>query len=238
MAVTFKDGVILGTNSIPLLTSFSTKCLHEQPSKLTVFLALFLRRRLPNHHRRIHRQPSDRQADPRPRHHLVLPLRLRRRHTGRCRYRPVSAGPVPHVEWEAAIHTDRCLHLPGDVLLEQGHVEVSEHCCCRPKRGGDSGSGPSILYGPTSFGSGFSRLVLSVVRSQLTRTLFTAPDSSSLAGMSATAARSTVSRSAARYTRDHTLLAVPAPPTSTVTATRTGRRAWRRQMLSISSRAR
>lgn len=83
------------------------------------------RRRLPNHDRRIHRQPSDRQADPRPRHHLVLPFRLRRRHTSRRRHRPVPTGPVPHDERQDTHDPDRGGHVPGAVLFKQGHVDVS-----------------------------------------------------------------------------------------------------------------
>lgn len=92
---------------------------------ITRLTPLSCRRRLPNHDRRIHRQPSDRQADPRPRHHLVLPLRLRRRHTSRRRHCAIPTGPVPHDERQDTHDPDRRGHVSGALLCEQGHVDVS-----------------------------------------------------------------------------------------------------------------
>lgn len=83
------------------------------------------RRRLPNHDRRIHRQPSDRQTDPRPRHHLVLPVWLRRRHTSRRRHCAIPTGPVPHDERQDTHDPDRRGHVSGALLCEQGYVDVS-----------------------------------------------------------------------------------------------------------------
>lgn len=118
MAVTFKDGVILG--------AFDSTLLSLQAAPLMIKLTpISRRRRLPNHDRRIHRQPSDRQADPRPRHHLVLPVWLRRRHTSRRRHRAIPTGPVPHDERQDTHDPDRRGHVSGALLCEQGHVDVS-----------------------------------------------------------------------------------------------------------------
>lgn len=91
----------------------------------TILTPISRRRRLPNHDRRIHRQPSDRQADPRPRHHLVLPIRLCRRHTSRRRHRAIPTGPVPHDERQDTHDPDRRGYVSGALLRKQGHVDVS-----------------------------------------------------------------------------------------------------------------
>lgn len=125
MAVTFKDGVILGaiSSSCPLPLFPSTPPPHISKTKLTSHFPT--RRRFQNHDRRIHRQPSDRQADPCPRHHLVLPIRLRRRYTSRCGHCTVPAGHVSHDERKAAHDADGGRDVSGAVLCEQGPVEVS-----------------------------------------------------------------------------------------------------------------
>lgn len=68
MAVTFKDGVILGLFSP--LQGVDINSPNANDSALTY------RRRLPNNDGGLHRQPSDGQVDTSPRHDLVLPLRL------------------------------------------------------------------------------------------------------------------------------------------------------------------
>lgn len=115
MAVTFKDGVILGMAA-----------LQEARTHLETDADYWIyRSRFENNHRRLHCQSSNRQADPSTRYHLVLPIWLSRRYAGRCRHCPIPAGPLCHAERKAPDDTDRSLHLPGDLLRQQGQIIVS-----------------------------------------------------------------------------------------------------------------
>lgn len=74
------------------------------------------RRRLPNHHRRIHSQPRNRQTNTSPRHNLVLSFRFRRRHPSRRRYRPLSTRHVRYPEWKETNHANGHCNVSGIVL--------------------------------------------------------------------------------------------------------------------------
>lgn len=82
------------------------------------------RSRLPHNHRRLHRQPCNRQAHQSIRNHLVLPLWFRRRHTSRCRYCAIPAGTVRDGQRQAPDDTDGCCYFPGNRLFQQGPVDV------------------------------------------------------------------------------------------------------------------
>lgn len=115
MAVTFKDGVILGMWASIEMLLLGGNADHET-----------YRSRFENNDRRLHCQSSDRQADPSTRHHLVLPIRLGRRHPSRCRHCTIPAGPLCHAQRQASDDTDGGFHLPGDLLRQQGQIIVSD----------------------------------------------------------------------------------------------------------------
>ncbi len=131
MAVTFKDGVILG--GYLLLPSYHStlQCglqnrlccplrFRTRPgSQIRTDVNTNFRCRLENDNRRIYRKPSYGQADKSPRYYLVLPIRFRRRHASRGRYCTLPAGVILHAQRQAPHDANGGSHLPGNLLLQQ-----------------------------------------------------------------------------------------------------------------------
>lgn len=55
---------------------------------------------------------------------MVLSIGLGCRHTGSCRHCAVPTGPVCDAERQATHHANRSGRLPGDLLFQQGPIEV------------------------------------------------------------------------------------------------------------------
>jgi len=95
------------------------------------------RSRQQNHDRRLHREPSNRQAHPSPRHYLVLQVRLGSRHAGRRRHCPISSEHVRHHKRRSSNHTNGGGTVSRAVLFQQGLTEVgtgkaTNGCPCPP----------------------------------------------------------------------------------------------------------
>ncbi len=126
MAVTFKDGVILGTsvdNSLSLRMGLEDR---EKTLADTEAFPHTRRRRLPHDHRGVHREPSNGQADKGARHHLVLPVGIGGRYAGRGRHCAVPPGALGHDERQAAHDADGGGALPGHLLFQQGPAIVRD----------------------------------------------------------------------------------------------------------------
>lgn len=116
MAVTFKDGVILGMTRY-LGTS--------QPSFLAALTGPMRRRRFPDDDGRLHCESRDGQVDEGSRHYMVLPVGLGRRYPSRGRHCAIPVGTLCHAKRQAPHDADCGVDIPRNLLLQQGSSVVS-----------------------------------------------------------------------------------------------------------------